>query len=77
MIEDHSIQVHDGNMKGGMRALIQWISFRRLKVETITITRNHCVALDSIDEQLSLTEVGNISLSGDHRGHEQWAGDRL
>jgi hypothetical protein len=63
MIEDHSIQVHDGTVKGGMRALIQWISFRRLKVETITITRNHCVALKSIDEQLSLTEVGNISLS--------------
>jgi hypothetical protein len=63
MIENHSIQVHDGNVKGGMRALIQWISSRRLKIETITITRNHCVALDSIDEQLSLTEVGNISLS--------------
>jgi hypothetical protein len=63
MIENHSIQVHDGNVKGGMRALIQWISFRRLKVETITVTRNHCVALDSFDKQLSLTEVGNISLS--------------
>jgi hypothetical protein len=63
MLEQQDVQVHDGGVKGNVKDFIRWISLRRLRVRTITITRDHPLVLAEIEDMQPIVDEILLSYS--------------